>query len=199
MVAGLTARLAESNSSLPPGLWLTSPVGWLPRTGISSGTLRFVVEYGLPLLFNQVVTLADARFQWTPRVTGSIWSVHVLSTSSITLVSQMKCDVMSMWSLTNESVTWAPYSIKSYSLSHSWTLWWRVRWLKQCCLEIEAELQQRWRRTNRRRKSIPRSSSSHREGPITQRGASCGRYGYTIKVTYSVVAARLPYGAVRLG
>ena len=46
----------------------------------------------------------------------------------------------------------------------------------QCCLEVAAELQQRWRRTNRRRKSIPRSSSSHREGSITQRGASCGRY-----------------------
>jgi len=27
---------------------------------------------------------------------------------------------------------------------------------------------------NERRKSIPRSSSSHREGSITQRGASCG-------------------------
>ena len=41
---------------------------------------------------------------------------------------------MSMWSLgwhfTNKSVTGAPYSIKSYSLSHSWTLWCRVRWLK---------------------------------------------------------------------
>ena len=43
-VAGVTAGLAESNSSLPPGLWLTSPAGWLPRTGISSGTLRSVIE-----------------------------------------------------------------------------------------------------------------------------------------------------------
>jgi len=33
----------------------------------------------------------------------------------------------------------------------------RVRWLKQCRLEVAAELQQWWRR---RRKSIPRSSSS---------------------------------------
>ena len=32
----------------------------------------------------------------------------------------------------------------------------------QCRLEVAAELQQRWRRTNRRWKSIPRSSSSHR-------------------------------------
>jgi len=39
-VARVTAGLAESNGSLPPGLWLPSPAGWLPRTGISSGTLR---------------------------------------------------------------------------------------------------------------------------------------------------------------
>ena len=76
------------------------------------------------------------------------------------------------WHFTNKSVAGAPYSIKgySYSLSHSWTLWWRVRWLKQCRLEVVAELQQWWRRTNRRWKSIPRSSSSHRQGSITQRG-----------------------------
>ena len=48
-VARVTAGLAESNGSLPPGLWLTSPAGWLPRTGISSGTLRLVIEYGLTL------------------------------------------------------------------------------------------------------------------------------------------------------
>ena len=34
---------------LPSGLWLTSPAGWLQRTGISSGSLRSVIEYGLPL------------------------------------------------------------------------------------------------------------------------------------------------------
>ena len=45
---------------------------------------------------------------------------------------------------------------------------------------VAAELQQRWRRTNRRRKSIPRSSSSCREGSITQRGVSCGRYDYIL-------------------
>ena len=67
------------------------------------------------------------------------------------------------WHFTNKSVTGAPYSIKgySYSLSHSRTLWWRVRRLKQCRLEVAAELQQWWRRTNRQRKSITRSSSSH--------------------------------------
>ena len=50
-VAGVTAGLAESNGSLPLGLWLTSPAGWLPRTGISSGTLRSVIKYGLPIPF----------------------------------------------------------------------------------------------------------------------------------------------------
>jgi len=50
-VADVTAGLAESNCSLPLGLWLTSPAGWLSRTGISSRTLRSVIEYGLPLSF----------------------------------------------------------------------------------------------------------------------------------------------------
>ena len=48
-VAGITAGLVESNGSLTPGLWLTSPAGWLPRTGISSRTVCSVIEYGLPL------------------------------------------------------------------------------------------------------------------------------------------------------
>jgi len=48
-VARVTAGLAGSNGSLPPGLWLTSPAGWLPRTRISSRTLRSAIEYGLPL------------------------------------------------------------------------------------------------------------------------------------------------------
>jgi len=38
-VARVTAGLVENNGSLPPGLWLMSTEGWLPRTGISSGTL----------------------------------------------------------------------------------------------------------------------------------------------------------------
>jgi len=50
-VASCEGRLtAENNDSLPPGLWLTLPAGWLPRTGISSGTLRSAIEYRLPLL-----------------------------------------------------------------------------------------------------------------------------------------------------
>jgi len=50
-VVRVTAGLAESNGSLPPSLWLTSPAGWLPRTGISFATLHLVIEYGLPLPF----------------------------------------------------------------------------------------------------------------------------------------------------
>jgi len=47
-----------------------------------------------------------------------------------------------MWHFTNKSVTGAPYSIKScsYNLSHSWTLWSRVQWLKQCRLQFSPEL-----------------------------------------------------------
>ena len=41
-VAGVTAGLAESNGSLPPGVWLTSPAGWLPRTRISEKTARYI-------------------------------------------------------------------------------------------------------------------------------------------------------------
>ena len=49
--ARVSAGLLESNGSLLPGLWLTSPAGWLPRAEISSETLRLAVEYGLPLPF----------------------------------------------------------------------------------------------------------------------------------------------------
>jgi len=45
------------------------------------------------------------------------------------------------WHFTNRSVAGAFYSINSYSLSHSWTLWWRVRWLNQWRLDVAAELQ----------------------------------------------------------
>jgi len=51
-VVGVTAGLTESNGSLLPGLWLTSPAGLLPRTGISSGTVRSVIVYGLRFWFD---------------------------------------------------------------------------------------------------------------------------------------------------
>jgi len=40
--------LALSNGSLPPGLWLRSPAGWLPRTGLNS-TLVSSTGVHLPL------------------------------------------------------------------------------------------------------------------------------------------------------
>jgi len=45
-----------------PGLWLTSPAGWLPRTRISSGTLCSVIEYGLPLRFLESHIIWKAHF-----------------------------------------------------------------------------------------------------------------------------------------
>ena len=98
------------------------------------------------------------------------------------------------WHFTNKSVTGAPYSIEgySYSLSYSQTLRWRERWLKQCHVKVEAELQQWWRRTNRRWKSIPHSSSSHQEGSITQCGASGGWWTSSVMT----IAGRLGLGSV---
>jgi len=72
-VARVTAGLAESNGSLPPGLWLTSPAGWLPKTRISSETLCSVLKmtlkyrenycssYSIVSLYN--ATLHLSRFQ----------------------------------------------------------------------------------------------------------------------------------------
>ena len=49
--------LVESNDSLPPGLWLQSPGGWLPGTGISSGTLYTLVSsMGLSLPYLLILT-----------------------------------------------------------------------------------------------------------------------------------------------
>jgi len=65
--AYVTAGFAESNGSLPPGLWLTSPAGWLTRTGISSGTLCSAVEYGLPLPFYPLLTHCYACHTTVPQ------------------------------------------------------------------------------------------------------------------------------------
>jgi len=71
--AGVTAGLAESNGSLPPGLWLTSPAGWLLRTGISSGTLRSVIEYRLPLPL--CILYLSCIFNWSFGVSCEWFSV----------------------------------------------------------------------------------------------------------------------------
>jgi len=75
-----------------------------------------------------------------------LWIAHrgrSLLISTALLVMLCQCGVL-RWHFTNKSITGAPNSIKSYSLSHSWTLWWRVLWLKQCRLEVAAELQLYW-------------------------------------------------------
>jgi len=61
-------RCRHCNGSLPPGLWLTSPAGWLPRTGISFGTLRSVIEFGQHLpFFTKSLAIAERamrRLSW---------------------------------------------------------------------------------------------------------------------------------------
>ena len=69
-VAGVTAGLAESNGSLSSGLWFTLPAGSLPRTGFSSGTLRSVIEYGLPFLLTKLTRTHTNTHTHTP-VNGS--------------------------------------------------------------------------------------------------------------------------------
>ena len=67
-VARVTAGLVESNGSLPPDLWLTSPAGWLPRTRISSGILRSVIEYELPLPFFESWHESDWSTAWNQQL-----------------------------------------------------------------------------------------------------------------------------------
>ena len=71
------------------------------------------------------------------------------------------------WHFTNKSVT-GHLTVITVTVRHTAGHYGEEYddWNMQCRLEVAAELQQRWRRTNRRRKSIPRSSSSHREGSV---------------------------------
>jgi len=59
----VTTGLAESNGSLPPGLRLRSPAGWLPRTRISSGTLHSfrVWDYLLQVAFKMLICRCDLK------------------------------------------------------------------------------------------------------------------------------------------
>jgi len=68
-VARVTAGLAESNGSLPPRLWFTSPAGWLPRTGI--------MQLRNPTLGSRV----RATFTCTCRWRGSVRRSPVLAFS----------------------------------------------------------------------------------------------------------------------
>jgi len=79
-LARVTAGLAEINVSLPPGLWLTSPAGWLPRSGISSGTLCSVIEYGLPLPCLQSAPEHYWRsLQRVEKVTDSVHACRIIA------------------------------------------------------------------------------------------------------------------------
>jgi len=69
----VTAGLAESNGSLPPGLWLCmlSPAGWLPRVRdqLRSPTLDY--EYGVPLPFINPNPVQSWDFLRNEKVEGS--------------------------------------------------------------------------------------------------------------------------------
>ena len=89
-VAWVTACLTESNGSLPPGLWLTSHAGWLPRTGISSGTLRSVIEYG-PLLPFLVIRKYSAAALSRVTIVGSRWGGRSVCKQESGIVSYSVC------------------------------------------------------------------------------------------------------------
>ena len=99
-VVGVTAGLAASNGSLSPALWLTSPAGWLPRTGISSGTLRSAIGCRLSVRFlhcsilsckffnsssleNCEILIYRAKLSVSSTITGFIW-LCASSTSAVT-------------------------------------------------------------------------------------------------------------------
>ena len=86
-VARVTVGLAESNGSLPSRLWFTSPAGWLPRTGISSGTLCSVIEYGLPLSFyllSMMTTSVNRTFRCSALAVWNSLPKAVLNSDSVT-------------------------------------------------------------------------------------------------------------------
>ena len=63
---GVTAGLAESNDSLYRLVYDSRHLqAALPRTGISSGTIRSVIEYGLPLPFFALHKEIKARLYTT--------------------------------------------------------------------------------------------------------------------------------------
>ena len=59
---------------LPPGLWLTSAAGCLPRTGIGSGTLHSVIDYGLPFLDMDVTYCSVVLSSWELCWSRCSWS-----------------------------------------------------------------------------------------------------------------------------
>jgi len=72
-IVTVTAGMVGSNGSLPQGFWFMSPAGWLPRTGISCGTLPSAVSYlFLPCHhYNDVMLYITDVWQH--------WSVYVIT------------------------------------------------------------------------------------------------------------------------
>ena len=70
----VTAGLVESNGSLPPCLWLVSPVGWLPRNRDGSAQCpTLVIEYGTTLLFYLACILPKCLQFWK-----FVYCIHVI-------------------------------------------------------------------------------------------------------------------------
>jgi len=66
----VTAGLVESNGSLPMGLWLMSPTGWLPRNRdqlrMPNARNRVWDDFTLLTYFGtQVSTLSPSKYQLT--------------------------------------------------------------------------------------------------------------------------------------
>jgi len=115
-VGKVTAGLAESNGSLPPDLWLTSPARWLPRTGISSGTLRSAMEYGLPWPFYFVQKILILyNIEW--RELSDIAQVggHILSRLRwLSNATRIK------WQQDNKAIAWMPSEKISPGTRKTW-------------------------------------------------------------------------------
>ena len=114
-VVGVTADMEESNGSLPPGLWLTSPAGWLPRTVISSGTLRSVIDNGLLSLFlstniNSYRTCSRyhsaKRSQAKPSVEAGTWSSQAKQSIVFKWKDVTPCSPFSTWCRNINRVRW---------------------------------------------------------------------------------------------
>ena len=70
------------------------------------------------------------------------------------------------WHLTKKSLTGAHYIIKSYSLSHSWTLWWRVRWLKHAGRGGTAAAVAQNEQTTEEHSTLEQQSSGRLDHPV---------------------------------
>ena len=110
-VVGVTAGLADSNGSLPPGLWLTSPAGWLRITWISSGTLRSVIEYGLLLpfftcgvaflqnCFEDLLCYCEQCRSWSA---GAVWRAGLCERTEVLVLSD-RCQPVQSCMLSTQS------------------------------------------------------------------------------------------------